>query len=187
MGKLTKGGEGNPLQRLPLNSLKDAKRLLARLTRLMVKGELDIGQYRAAVYGISTFVNAVKAEMPGTLLHGNISIGPPPGANIVDDAANMTPANREARLHEIISKAGYVKADNPPPLECVRTVGTISGEPLQVVMPEWIVQGEAMQAACNALAERETPESGEERADTPTSQLAGAAWRSCGIGAKRNA
>ena len=151
MGKLAKGEDSTPLQRIPLNSLKDAKRLLARLTRLMVKGELDIGQYRAAIYGISTFVNAVKAEMPGTLLHGNIAIGPPPGVDGVSDVADMTPTERSARMHEIITKAGYVKADNPPELECMRTVGPIGGEPLQVKLPDWIAQGEAMQAACDAL------------------------------------
>ena len=185
MGKLTKGGEGNPLQRLPLNSLKDAKRLLARLTRLMVKGELDIGQYRAAVYGISTFVNAVKAEMPATLLHGNISIGPPHGANIIDDAANMAPADREAYLHKIITQAGYIKADKPPALECVRTVGTISGEPLQVVLPEWIAQGQAMQAACDALSTGQA-EAKHEPIEA-TEKDSADAWHSCGIGAKRNA
>jgi len=151
----------------------------------MVRGELDIGQYRAAVYGVSTFINALKAEMPGTLLHGNIAIGPPPGVDAVSDVANMTPTERNARMHEIITKAGYVKADNPPELECVRTVGTIGGEPLQVVLADWIVQGEAMQAACDALAEGDTAEPRKEPADVPTSQLAGNAWRSCGIGARR--
>ena len=182
MGTVAKNGDGTPPQRMPLKTLADAKRVLARFTRLMVRGEMDVAQYRAAVYGVSTFINALKADMPGTMLHGTIEVPPPPGT--VESAADMTPEDREARMHEIMSRAGYIKAANPPVLETDRTVGTVGGEPLVVTLPEWIVRGEAMQAACEAVKGAEV--SGDGPSDARLrSCSAGDGWRPSGIGAKR--
>jgi hypothetical protein len=195
-GNKNNEGKGGP-SRYPLRDLKAAKSTLSRLTRDMLNGKMDISQYRAAIFGISTLASLFKLETPNNVKQGLfLNIGTP------DNEPPETPEEMEKRLDELVEKHIQWKKAKEKAAEdgkryneeflARQTTGYVSpgGEKMEIVRPEFLVDAE-MEAEIglskSKIIER-VAATGKQPEPTPESKQPAtdpAAWRPSGIGVKR--
>jgi hypothetical protein len=137
--------------RYPMGTIKQARNTLARLTRDLLNGKIDREKYRAACYGLSVQCGLFKIETPekqDLMLHIDKN----------DIESLESPAEREARMDQLVEEHLAWKAAKQKAKEEVdkyneeflkRRVSTYEGATggtVQIINPDFIVDGEVEQA-----------------------------------------